>query len=211
MNFPVGSNGRNSAGWWGVLCLIATEAALFSYLLFSYYYLAVQYGPSWSPEPHPKLALALPNTVILLSSSVAVWWGERGLKRGRRGQHLVGYGLAIALGIIFVVVQLFEWKAKSFSIRSGAYGSLYFTVTGFHMLHVVVGLVCSRWCWGGAPWATSPRAVAPPCWFRPPTGISWTPCGSRSSPASTSRPIYGEPLESLIERLGSPLPSSRRH
>ena len=137
----VGSNGRNSAGWWGVLCLIATEAALFSYLLFSYYYLAVQYGPSWSPEPHPKLALALPNTVILLSSSVAVWWGERGLKRGRRGQHLVGYGLAIALGIIFVVVQLYEWKAKSFSIRSGAYGSLYFTVTGFHMLHVVVGLV----------------------------------------------------------------------
>ena len=35
---PVGPIGRNGIGWWGVGTLIATEAALFSYLLFSYYY-----------------------------------------------------------------------------------------------------------------------------------------------------------------------------
>lgn len=159
---PVGSLGRNSAGWWGVLTLIATEAALFSYLLFSYYYMAVQYGPSWSPEPHPKLQMSGPDTVILILSSVAVWWGERGLKRDRRGQHLLGYGIAIVLGIIFVVVQLFEWKSKQFTIQSGSYGSLYYTVTGFHLLHVVVGLtmLTAVLAWSAAGYFT-PRRCTP--------------------------------------------------
>jgi len=38
------------------------------------------------------------------------------------------------------VVQGFEWKAKKFSLASGSYGSLYFTITGFHMAHVIAGL-----------------------------------------------------------------------
>jgi len=123
-----------------MLCLIATEACLFAYLLFSYYYTALQRGPSWSPAPHPPMHLAGPNTAILLASSVAAWWGERGASRGDRRRQLAGLGLAIALGAVFLTVQLFEWKAKSFGPASGSYGSLYFVVTGFHMAHVVAGL-----------------------------------------------------------------------
>ena len=137
---PVGEQGRNSVGWWGVLCLVATEGSLFVYLLFSYYYLAVQRGRAWLPDPHPSLALAGPNTLILLASSVAVWWGEEGVKRARRGQQLLGLFVAIALGAIFLVIQGFEWKSKTYSLSSSSYGSLYFTITGFHMAHVIVGL-----------------------------------------------------------------------
>jgi heme/copper-type cytochrome/quinol oxidase subunit 3 len=138
---PIGARGRNSVGWWGMLCLIATEASLFAYLLFSYFYMAVQRGPAWSPEPHPSLTLAGPNTIILLASSLAAWWGEEGVKHARRGQHIAGLSGAILLGVIFLVVQAFEWKSKSFGLASGVYGSLYFTVTGFHMIHVVVGVL----------------------------------------------------------------------
>jgi heme/copper-type cytochrome/quinol oxidase subunit 3 len=38
------------------------------------------------------------------------------------------------------MIQLREWQGKSFSIRSGTYGSSYFVVTGFHLAHVIVGL-----------------------------------------------------------------------
>lgn len=137
---PVGARGRNSVGWWGMLCLIATEASLFAYLLFSYYYTAVQRGPSWSPEPHPSLRLSGPNTLVLLASSVAVWWGEAGCKRERRAQHLVGLGLGVLLGGAFLVIQGFEWKAKTFTLESGSYGSLFFVITGFHMAHVIAGV-----------------------------------------------------------------------
>jgi heme/copper-type cytochrome/quinol oxidase subunit 3 len=137
---PVGGRGKNSVGWWGVLCLIATEASLFAYLLFAYFYIALQRGPAWSPEPHPSMKLSGPNTLILLASSVAVWWGEEGAKRDRRRQHLAGLGLAILLGLVFLVVQGFEWKAKGYGLATGSYGSLFFTITGFHMAHVVVGV-----------------------------------------------------------------------
>jgi cytochrome c oxidase subunit 3 len=138
---PVGAKGYNSVGWWGMLCLIATESCLFAYLLFSYFYIALQRGPAWSPEPHPSIALSGPNTIILLSSSVAAWWGEGGSKRGEPRRQIAGLALAILLGTIFLVIQVFEWRAKTYGPTSGSYGSLYFTITGFHMAHVIVGLL----------------------------------------------------------------------
>ncbi len=158
---PVSASGRNSTGWWGALCLIATEAALFAYLLFSYYYTATQYGKAWSPEPHPTLSLALPNTLILVSSSVATWWGEKGATSGKRRQHLIGFAAAILLGLIFLVIQVFEWKAKTFTIASGSYGSLYFTITGFHMVHVVVGvlILSAVFGWSAAGYFTARRCT----------------------------------------------------
>jgi cytochrome c oxidase subunit III len=138
---PVGARGRNSVGWWGMLCLIASEGALFAYVLFGYFYVAVQRGPGWSPEPHPTFRLAGPNTLVLLASSVAVWWGETGAKSGRRAQHLGGLGAGILLGALFLAIQILEWKAKPFGLNSGSYSSLYFVITGFHMAHVIAGLV----------------------------------------------------------------------
>lgn len=159
---PVGARGRNSVGWWGMLCLIATEASLFAYLLFSYYYIAVQRGPAWAAETHPSLRLSGPNTIVLLLSSVAVWWGERGIKAGRRGQHLIGQGVGILLGLAFLVVQYFEWKSKSFTLQSGSYGSLFFTVTGFHMAHVIAGvlILIAVFVWSAAGYF-NPRRHAP--------------------------------------------------
>ena len=139
---PIGSFGRKSSGWFGVWTLVLTETAIFAYLLFSYFYLASQANGDWPLGGVPSLKLALPNTFILLLSSVALIWAERsGARRGRRWQLLGGLALSLILGIVFVIVQLREWQGKPFSVRSGTYGSSYFTVTGFHLAHVVVGLL----------------------------------------------------------------------
>ena len=138
---PVGGVGHKGVGWSGMLCLIASEASIFAYLLFSYFYFATQNDRSWMPVAHPSLKLALPNTIVLLLSSVAVWCGERGAKQGRSLQRFLGFAMGILLGVIFVCVQLLEWRSKTFSLSSGLYGSIYFVTTGFHMAHVVVGLL----------------------------------------------------------------------
>lgn len=137
----VGSVGRRAPGWWGVIMLVLTEGALFAFLLFCYYYFAVQYGREWLPIELPKFKLSGPNTVILLLSSVAVWFGERGVKRGSRATLSVGLLVGILLGALFVGIQVKEWSDKPFTISSDSYGSVYFTVTGFHMAHVVGGLL----------------------------------------------------------------------
>jgi len=136
---PVGSIGHKAFGWWGMVTIIMTEGSLFGYLLFSYYYFAVQYGREWLPDKLPEFRLSVPNTVILILSSVAVWWGERGIRRGSRGQLALGLAISLILGTIFVGIQLLEWHEKPFTLSSSSYGSLYFTITGFHMVHVIVG------------------------------------------------------------------------
>lgn len=141
MRLPVGPIGRHGLGSWGMGTLVASEAALFGYLLFSYYYTAAAAGPKWVLEPSPSLKLALPNTIVLLLSSVAAWMGERGVLQRRRGQALAGFVIALVLGSGFFVVQIFEWRVKPYGLGDSSYSSLYFVTTGFHMAHVGVGLL----------------------------------------------------------------------
>jgi cytochrome c oxidase subunit 3 len=140
---PVGAIDTRATGWWAMIFVVFTEAALFAYLLFSYYYLAVQpHAPLTFPEGGlPDLKLAVPNTIILLLSSGAVAWAQLNIEKNDK-RHLVwGLGIAAVLGMIFLVVQYFEWAAKPFGLASSPYSSLYFVVTGFHMAHVVVGVI----------------------------------------------------------------------
>jgi heme/copper-type cytochrome/quinol oxidase subunit 3 len=137
---PVGSIGHRSLGWSGMMMLIMSEAALFCFLLFTYYYFAAQYGRDWLPIELPSFRLSLPDTLILLSSSVAVWWGERGIKSGNPSRLAIGLALGFVLGAVFVAIQGIEWSGKPFGISSNSYGSIYFTMTGFHLAHVVGGL-----------------------------------------------------------------------
>jgi heme/copper-type cytochrome/quinol oxidase subunit 3 len=138
---PVGPIRRHGIGWWGVCTLITSEAALFTYLLFSYYYLGATNGPGWVLEAAPSLKLSLPNTFLLLASSVVAWFGEHGILSQRRWQALVGFGAAFLMGLGFAGVQSLEWKAKTYGPGASSYASLYFVTTGFHMAHVLVGLV----------------------------------------------------------------------
>lgn len=141
LQLPVGPVGRRGLGWWGVGALVSTEAALFAFLLFSYYYTCATAPHDWVIEARPSLKLALPNTILLLASSLVAWWGERGILTRKRDQALVGFGIATVMGTLFAVVQCYEWYAKPFRIGTSSYGSLYFVTTGFHMAHVVVGLL----------------------------------------------------------------------
>lgn len=143
------ASGIHASGFYGVIVMLATEAALFAYLLFSYLYLASQSMNVWPPGGPPSLRLAGPNTVILLLSSVAAWWGQSGIERGSPGRLKIGLGIATLLGVVFLVVQCFEWRAKTFTPSSDAYGSAYFTVTGVHMAHVAVGIIVLAvlWLW----------------------------------------------------------------
>jgi heme/copper-type cytochrome/quinol oxidase subunit 3 len=139
---PVGGAGAVSTAWWGMACLIATEAILFVYLIFSYVYLGTQQTGPWPPSGPPSLKLAVPNTFILLGSSVLLAWGLRAFRRTRSAARLAWAILGtILLGTAFVTIQGFEWAAKPFVFSTSAYSSIFFILTGVHMAHVAVGLL----------------------------------------------------------------------
>lgn len=139
--FPVGSAGELSSGWWGMKTVIATEASLFVYLIFSYLYLGSQTLQHWPPEGMPRIGIGAANTCVLLVSSVFVWLCERLVRRRRIKWAVVSMGVGIVLGAVFVGIQLKEWHDHPYGIATHLYGSLYFTITGFHVIHVLIGLV----------------------------------------------------------------------
>ena len=137
----LGSTDARSNGWYGMATLVTTEACLFAYLLFSYYYMSFHYGREWLPDELPGFKLSGPMTGILLSSSAVVWFGEQGIKKGRRWQCVAGLLGGVVMGLTFVALEAKEWHDKPFGFGTDAYSSLFFTVTGFHMAHVVGGVL----------------------------------------------------------------------
>lgn len=141
-SLPIDATGDHAPGWWGMIVLIATEATLFAAMLSSYFYVRSGTG-EWPPAgiAEPEFRLAGPGTVILLLSSVSVMWGEAGIRRGKPRQLLAGLLIAVVLGLIFLGIQATEYSQAEFTPRTNVYGSLFFTITGIHGLHVALGVV----------------------------------------------------------------------
>ncbi|MDP8961705.1 MAG: heme-copper oxidase subunit III [Actinomycetota bacterium] len=156
---PEHAEGPRAFGWWGMVWLIATEATLFALLIASYFYLRFRNGPVWPPEgiPKPELVLPLAMTAILWSSSIPVHIADKGIREGRQGRLRWGLAAGFVLGAVFLFITVgVEWPEKlhHFTPASNVYGSLFFTITGFHAAHVLVGLLMSVWtqvrAWRGA-------------------------------------------------------------
>jgi heme/copper-type cytochrome/quinol oxidase subunit 3 len=153
------ASGPRSYSWWGMVCLIATEATLFGLLLASYFYLRFRSGATWPPDgiEKPTLELPLIMSLILWSSSIPVHIADRAIRRGKQLVLRLGLALGFLLGVVFLAMQfLLEYPETlaEFTPTTNAYGSLFYTITGFHAAHVVVGLMMSAWtqirAWPGA-------------------------------------------------------------
>ncbi len=81
------------------------------------------------------------NTLILLSSGATVTWAHWGLKKDNRLQLKIGLALTILLGVIFIVLQVYEYFLADFSLKTGIYGATFYMLTGFHGAHVTLGVI----------------------------------------------------------------------
>ncbi|MGN6423584.1 MAG: cytochrome c oxidase subunit 3 [Asticcacaulis sp.] len=138
---PVGNTGPRHTGLWGLWTLILTEGSLFGYLIVSYLYLGVASGQTWPPHGPPDLLKPGISTSILLASSGVMMLVEHNLKRARIRSALAFLALTILMGAVFVAMQMHEWAHKGYGPWTHLYGSLYFIITGFHMAHVIAGLI----------------------------------------------------------------------
>ncbi|WIG55396.1 MAG: hypothetical protein OJF61_001182 [Rhodanobacteraceae bacterium] len=147
---PIGPAGRRTPGWWGVLALIGTEAAVFAYLIFSYFYLQSQTSEPWPPSGLPPLRWSAPGTALLLVSAATTWWADRGMRLGRPARLYSGFVATLLLGIGYVALQCFDWRNEPFLANSGAYASMFYAITAFHVLHAAVGVLIVAaiigWC-----------------------------------------------------------------
>jgi len=104
-------------------------------------------GPGLQEQFSPMAAWGIPalNTLILLSSGATVTWAHWGLKKNNRRQLVTGLFLTIALGVLFLSLQAYEYHhaytEMNLNLTTGAYGASFFMLTGFHGFHVTLGAI----------------------------------------------------------------------
>jgi heme/copper-type cytochrome/quinol oxidase subunit 3 len=81
--------------------------------------------------------------VILLSSSIPIFWMEHALVRGRMRQVTISLAIAFLLGAAFLGNTIWDYLHMEFGLRENAYSSLFWTILGLHAIHVLVGLLMS--------------------------------------------------------------------
>lgn len=115
----------------GMALFVSSEVMFFGGLFASYFMLRGT-SETWPPPGSIESSLLLPAllTVCLLASSATV--------------HAGRLGATIVLGLLFLAGQVWEYAelaGEGFSASTDAFTTVFFTLTGFHGLHVAAGLV----------------------------------------------------------------------
>jgi cytochrome c oxidase subunit 3 len=123
-------------------CLIAAEVAIFTIFVVAYIFYI---GKSLTgPQPRDVLHVPIFLTICLLSSSLTIHFAVRSLKSGRAGSFRLWWLLTIALGAIFLLGTLREWRQLidgGLTIQTNLFGTTYYSLVGLHAFHVTVGLL----------------------------------------------------------------------
>lgn len=133
----------------GFLLFIASEVMLFFAFFWAYFHSSlspsVELGALWPPTGVDVLNpwhVPLLNTIILLSSGATITWAHHSLISGRsRSETILALGLTVFLGLIFTLLQAFEYYEAPFTIADSVFGSTFYATTGLHGLHVIIGTI----------------------------------------------------------------------
>jgi len=128
----------------GMIIFLASWAMMFAALFFAYAVMRFR-APLWPPPDQPPLPILLPtlNTVVIAASSASVAFAVRASAFGRRRRAFAGLSIAAVLGASFLILQVVVWSSlwrAGLVPSSGPYGSVFYALTTFHALHVLVGL-----------------------------------------------------------------------
>lgn len=141
-----------SNGVIGMLLFVFTEAMLFAGMISAHAIVKSRAaGQMWPPFGQPRLPLestAL-NTAALLASGLVLLVAHLAYRK-RASRALIPMGIAVLLGLFFVVFQGVEWAAllgEGLTLQSSAYGGFFYLIVGTHALHAIGAILALAWAW----------------------------------------------------------------
>ncbi|MGB3572500.1 MAG: heme-copper oxidase subunit III [Phormidesmis sp.] len=126
----------------GVLVFLCAESMLFMGLFVAYVTFRLV-AAEWPPVGTPELEVLLPgiNSLILISSSFVIHKADTAVKKNDIKGVTTWFAITIAMGTIFLLGQGYEYANLEFGLRDNLFASTFYVLTGFHGLHVFVGLL----------------------------------------------------------------------
>ena len=125
----------------GMLLFIISEVMVFGAFFTAYFFIRVSQGDPW-PAPGTTLPVAVAgvNTAILWSSSFTMHWAQTSIKNGNHFGLKAGILSTFLLGSTFLFVQINEYANIGFAPQDHAQQTIFYSLTGLHGAHVVIGL-----------------------------------------------------------------------
>ncbi|MGB0640970.1 MAG: cytochrome c oxidase subunit 3 [Myxococcota bacterium] len=144
----------------GMILALASGTMMFGGLFYSYGLIRIR-SIAWPPPGVPETPVVIPTliTILLLGSSVVVNRARKSLRAGAETTFRRLMMSAIVLGIVFIALQSQVWVDLWYgglTLGAGAYASLFYFLTAFHALHVLIGLGVLGWAYVAAPRSASP-------------------------------------------------------
>jgi cytochrome c oxidase subunit 3 len=121
-----------------LLLVLAAETTLFGTLLMVYLYLRAS-SDTFFMLPLSDVLLTGANTIVLLVSAFTARQAVQAIQRDDVAALRAYLTSTLALGLIFVGGQIFEFGHSGMAPDDAAFGGVYFTLIGFHALHVLAG------------------------------------------------------------------------
>jgi cytochrome c oxidase subunit 3 len=125
----------------GMLLFIISEVMIFGAFFTAYFFIRVV-----TKDPWPAHGTTLPeavagvNTAILVSSSLTIHWALVSVRRGNRFGLKAGMVATFLLGASFLAIQVNEYIHIGFAPQNSAQGTIFYSLTGLHGVHVAIGL-----------------------------------------------------------------------
>jgi cytochrome c oxidase subunit III len=124
----------------GLFTFLLSESLMFG-ALFAVYLIYRGDASQWPPEgTEVELILPAINTVLLVSSSWVIHYGDAAVKRNDIPGLQKWYGLTALMGIIFLCGQVYEYLNLSYGLTTNVFSNCFYLMTGFHGLHVLLGV-----------------------------------------------------------------------
>jgi len=130
---------RLSTGKVALFIILGSESVFFATLLVAY--AALRNQSNW-PMQHSLTRLVIPaiNTLILLISVLPAWRATISIREDNKSASQISQVITLIIGLIFVTGQVYEFKHAGLHINDQAFGGVFFTLMGFHALHVLAGI-----------------------------------------------------------------------
>jgi cytochrome c oxidase subunit 3 len=140
-HLPEYAFGHRSIMWWGGAGVMAMEGTMFALLIVSYIYLKGR-SPHWPPGYFaPVLFWGTLNTAVMLASAVPNYFAKAAAERLDLRRSRLWLIVAIVFGLAFSIIRIFEFRHLNVWWDSNAYGSIVWTLLGFHTIHVVTDVI----------------------------------------------------------------------
>jgi len=127
-----------------MMLFVGSESFFFLALILSYIYYSRKGGQLSTTAGNLDIFKTSIFSILLFSSSLTIYLADLGIRRSNRKMLMFWLGATIFLGTIFIIGQGVEYSRlfkQNITISRNVFSSAFFTLTGFHGLHVVTGLI----------------------------------------------------------------------